>query len=182
MKLLLIGILLLQPVNTVFADSLPKNSIYHISSTWKDQNSNSRKLNSFAGEKVIIGMVYTSCPHACPMTISKINKIEKAIAKLGVKKYQMVLASFDPKRDTPAHMKGYMKKRKLSESRWTFLSAPNDSVSRELAVALGINYKPLDDGEFTHSNVISVLDEKGVVKAKIESLSASIEPIVKAFK
>lgn len=165
-----------------WAESIPKNSIYHSKSEWKDQNSKSVKLKDFAGQKVIIGMVYTKCPHACPMTISKIQEIEKEVNKVSKEKFKIVLASFDAKRDTPSHLKEYMKNRKIDESRWTFLSAPKESTARELAVILGISYKELEDGEFSHSNVISLLDANGVRVAKVESLNAKPDAIVQPFK
>ncbi len=180
MKFIVSGLVLFYCVMS-FAN-FPKDSIYHLNSNWKDQNNKAVSLKEFAGKKVIIGMVYTKCPHACPMTISKIKEIERKIEKANKGKYRIVLASFDPKRDTPEHLKKYMKSRSLSESEWTFLSAGSDLVARELAVVLGISFKELEDGEFSHSNVISVLNEQGVRIAKIESLSADIEPIVKAFK
>lgn len=175
-------ILMLLAFNLSWASSVPKNSIYQVSSTWKDQNNKDVQLKSFAGQKIIVGMVYTKCPHACPMTISKIQEIEREVSKNTKENFKIVLASFDPKRDTPTHLKEYMKSRKLDESRWIFLSAPNDSTARELAVVLGINYKELEDGEFSHSNVISLLDANGVRVAKIESLSAKPDPIVQSFK
>lgn len=164
------------------AETLPKNSIYNVTSVWRDQNNKEIKLQEFAGQKIVIGMVYTKCPHACPLSISKIQEIEREVRKISSEKIKIVLASFDPKRDVPRHLKEYMKSRKLDESKWVFLSAPNDATARELSAVLGISYKELDDGEFSHSNVISLLDEQGVRIAKIESLTAEVEPIVKHFK
>jgi protein SCO1/2 len=167
---------------SAFSGDLPKNSIYNLKSVWKDQNNSSVQLKDFAGTKVIIGMVYTKCPHACPLTISKIKDIEKQVDGLTKEKYKIVLASFDSKRDTPEQLKKFIKSRSLDESRWIFLSPENETIARELAVVLGVNFKELEDGEFSHSNVITALDEKGVRLSKIESLSAEIKPIVESFK
>lgn len=180
MKSLVIAMLLSFGVNAASAN-VSGNSIYQIESGWKDQAGKNITLSSFEGQKVVISMVYTKCPHACPMTIAKIQKIEKELKALGLNNYKIVLASFDPKRDTPEHLKKYKEEKKLDE-KWTFISAPSDSEVRELAAVLGISYKPLGDGEFSHSNIITLLDEKGVVIAKIEGLSADIAPLVNAFK
>ena len=126
-------------------------------------------------------MIYSTCPHACPMTISKVKEIESSIDKVSKEGYKIVLASFDPKRDTPEKLKKYRQTRNLDPNRWMFLSAPNDGTARELAVVLGISYKQLEDGEFSHSNVISLLDKQGVIKAKVESLSGNNSPLVEAF-
>ena len=58
----------------------------------------------------------------------------------------------------------------------------SDADARELAVALGISYRPVGKSDYSHSNVISLLDENGVVVAKIDSLSASTEVFVEAVK
>lgn len=183
MKNIFLTLVLLFSVHATSAEKWPDQSIYQIDTKWKTTDNKPITLSSFAGEKVIIGMVYTKCPHACPMTISKIMGLEKEILKLGTKeKFKVVLASFDSERDTPKHLAEYVKSKKLDPNKWIFLSSGTDSTARELAVVLGINYKKLEDGEFSHSNIISLLDEKGSVIAKVESLNADIAPLVKPFK
>lgn len=161
---------------------LPGDSIYNIKSTWSNQNGERITLDSFKGQNVIMTMVYTGCAHACPMTIAKVQEIEKAIVESGVKSYKLVLASFDSAKDTPKVLKEYMKKRKISEDHWVFLSTSKDSIARELAVSLGISYKAIGNGDYSHSNVISYLDRNGVVKNKIESLSAEVSSLVDSVK
>lgn len=176
--ILLVGLCIF---SLAWGESIPKDSIYNLKSSWIDQNNEKLKLEKFMGQKIIIGMIYTKCPQACPMTIAKIQEIKKAIGKTK-EKYKVVLASFDSINDNPDHLKKYMKGRKLNENDWTFLFAPNDETVRELAAVLGINYKRLEDGHFSHSNIITVLDSSGIPLAKINSLSASVDPIVNVFK
>lgn len=168
----------------LYADEtkLPAESIYNIKSNWITQNGDIVTLSSLKDHNVILTMVYTGCAHACPMTIAKVEEIEKALVEAGVKEYKLVLASFDSVKDTPSVLKEYMKKRKISEDRWIFLSTPKDSVARELAVSLGISYKAIGGGDYSHSNVISYLDRSGLVKSKIESLSADVAPMIATVK
>jgi protein SCO1/2 len=163
------------------AEQIPKDSIYNLNSIWKNQENKEFKLSSLTGQKVLITMIYSSCPHACPMTIAKVKEIDSAITKASNEKYKIVLASFDAKRDTPEKLKKYMESRLLNPDKWIFLSAPNDSTARELAVILGISYKELEDGEFSHSNVISLLNKSGIIKAKTESLTDDNLILVNAF-
>ncbi len=163
------------------AQGLPEDSIYLLESKWKTPDNKVVTLETFKGQPVIIGMVYTQCPHACPMTINKIQKMESEFKKIGKKNYKVVLASFDVKRDTPEHLKKYAVSRNLG-SNWTFLSADKEGTARELSVLLGISYKEIEGGEFAHSNVITLLDKNGVIKAKVESLSADHAPIVNQMK
>ncbi len=167
---------------SVRAENLPKNSVYNLKSKWKNVDGKEISLKDLQGENVLVSMVYTKCPHACPMIISKISKIEKELSKKTKKNFKVVLASFDHKRDTPENLKAYGKSRKLDESKWIFLSPSDEATARELAVVLGISFKELDDGEFSHSNVIGLLDKNGVMKSKVENLNADITPLVEAFK
>ena len=55
---------------------------------------------------------------------------------------------------------------------------------RELAAALGIVYSRDKDGEFSHSNIISLLDREGVLQTQVpglvESHSELVQLVVKA--
>ena len=53
---------------------------------------------------------------------------------------------------------------------------------RQLAVALGISYKSIGEGDFSHSNVITLVDPKGEILASINSLNSSSEPLVRALE
>ena len=79
-------------------------------------------------------------------------------------------------------MKKYQTERKLNPDQWKFLAAETDDDARKLAVTLGISYKDIGDGDFSHSNMITLLDPKGNVLASINSLNASTEPLVKGLQ
>ena len=127
-------------------------------------------------------MVYTGCAHACPMTISKIKEIEKDFSKAKFTDLKIVLASFDVKNDRPAKLKKYQTERKLNSDQWKFLSAETEDDARKLAVTLGISYKDIGDGDFSHSNLITLLDPNGKIVASINSLNASTEPLIDGLK
>lgn len=153
-------------------------SLYEYTKNWRDQNGEVVQLSKFKDNYVIVGMVYTGCAHACPMTISKVQEIERYFKESKILNYKLVLASFDVKNDTPTHLNDYMKKRKLSFDQWTFLSTDKDSTARELSVLLGISYKDIGDGDFSHSNVLTLLDKKGFVIHKIDNLNANLKEFV----
>jgi protein SCO1/2 len=166
---------LIKIVLFVLLSMASESSIYGLKTKWKDHNKQVKIMNDFAGRPTLISMVYTSCAHTCPMTISKIEEIKKAMETAGLKDFRIVLASFDDVTDTPEHLKEYMLKRKLDESTWVFLSPNSQKDVRELSVILGISFKKLREGEYSHSNVITLLDKKGVPVAKIDSLSSDIK-------
>lgn len=162
-----------------FAENLiPKDSLYNLKTSWASTLGKEIKLAEFSGKKVLITMVYTSCPHACPMTISKIQEIEDASKN---KDFKVVLVTFDPQKDTPTSNIEYLKKKKLNLDKFVLLTGPSEAAGRELAIILGINYKSVGNGDFAHSNIISVLDKTGKVVATLDGFEASIDPVVKAL-
>lgn len=150
-------------------------SLYEYQSDWQDQSGHTIKLDHFKNDFVVITMVYTGCAHACPMTISKIKEIENYLKQEKIENYHMVLASFDVKNDTPEHLKQYMEERKLDSKHWSFLSTKKETVARELSVILGIAYKDLGNNDFSHSNMLTLLDPKGVVIHKVDNLNADLK-------
>lgn len=162
-------------------------SLFEGLSHWKTTANQTVTLSEVKGSWALISMVYTSCAHSCPMTIAKMQKIEKiltqkaesdpdkAISSASGISLKMVLASFDREGDTPIKLKKFQKSRGLDPANWVLLSPVKEEDARELAVLLGVNYRAIRKGEFTHSNVIALLDPDGHVVARLDHLSASVE-------
>ena len=174
-NLILMTILL--AAQNVFAQSL-----YDLKTNWRDIENKKTDVSVATGSYVLIAMVYTGCAHACPMTISKIKKIEEEFSKAKFTELKIVLASFDVKNDRPEKLKKYQAERKLNPDQWKFLAAETDDDARKLAVTLGISYKDIGDGDFSHSNAITLLDPSGNVLASINSLNADTAPLLTALQ
>lgn len=155
----------------------PEMSLFHLNDVWKNENSSDYQLKQMEGKPTLLIMAYTSCQHTCPMIISKTQKIWDQVPKSEKNKVQLILVSFDPKGDTPENLKKYKNKRKLGDE-WTFLTGDTSKV-RKLAAVLGINYKPDGKGDFSHSNVISLIDKNGVVVDQITNLGMPVESLSK---
>lgn len=141
---------------------LSGESIYNLDATWTNQDSKQIKLSALQGRPLVVAMVYTSCQAACPMTISDLKRIEESLPATVRSKVRFAVFSFDSKRDTPAKLKGFVKARSLDTNRWTlFHGAPG--VVRKLSTVLGIRYKKDKNGDFDHSNVITILDQTGII-------------------
>ena len=176
-KNLSIILIFLVTMQNAFADSL-----YDLKTNWRDTENNKTDVSIAKGSYTIIAMVYTGCAQACPMTISKIKEIEKDFSKAKFTDLKIVLASFDVKNDRPPKLKKYQTERKLNPDQWKFLSAETEDDARKLAVTLGISYKDIGDGDFSHSNLITLLDPNGKIVASINSLNASTEPLIDGLK
>ncbi len=164
--------------NLMAEDFIPKDSVYLSESHWKEQSGKAIQLKSFKGQVVIMTMVYTGCEYSCPMTLKKLEQIEKDLLAAGVQRYRFVGASFDPKYDTPQALNKYMKKRKLSPEHWTFMTGVSDGDVREVAVLLGINYQREGKRDFSHSNGFVMLDDAGKIVAKLNGLNADHQELI----
>lgn len=150
------------------AEDWPEMSIFHLDSEWTNQEGENVLLESLSDKPMVIAMVYTSCQHSCPMITSKIADIRKSIPEKLQSNARYVLISFDPERDTPDSLKAYKARRKL-DNNWLLLTSNKRNI-RQLAGVLGVNYKLMKDGEFSHSNIISLVDNKGVVLSQVNGL------------
>ena len=45
-------------------------SLFEYPKKWKNQNNEIKHFSDFSGDFYLLSMVYTSCPHSCPLTIA----------------------------------------------------------------------------------------------------------------
>jgi len=160
-QLFVLIFLLVLSVNSLSAQqALPGDSIYQLQSEWTTQNNTKLHLKELSGKTQIVSMIYTHCLHTCPTIVATMQALERKIPEAQRRKYGFVLVSLTPESDTPAVLKEFAKSRKLDEKRWTLLTAKSGDV-RNLAMALNVQYKNMEDNEVAHSNVYTILDEQG---------------------
>ena len=143
--------------------ALSGSSIYQAASTWTDTDGRPAPLRSLRGRPVALAMVYTSCTTACPLIVANLKLIESALPPEVRGRVWFALASLDSERDRPEVLKKFAAARDLDPSRWRLFHGDPAAV-RELAMLLGIRYKRNAQGDFDHSNVITILDGEGVIR------------------
>lgn len=155
-------------------------SLYQLDAKWTTQDGKKIQLSQFKGKIPVLAMVYTSCTYACPRIVSDIKSIEEKIPAALREKIVFVLVSMDPERDTPAQMKSFAEKMQLDE-KWTLLRSDEDDVA-ELAAILGVKYKQEKNGDISHSNIISVLNQDGEITYQLEGLGQDVTGVVDVLK
>jgi len=160
---------------------LNEESLYHFDVTWTDQASQERTLADFRGEVVVTAMVFTHCQYACPMILSDLKGIEAALAPEVRDEVRWLLVSMDSERDQPPVLATYAENNQLDPSHWTLLHG-DDYAVRTIAAALGVNYVKDSKGNFSHSNVISVLNREGELAYQLQGLKADPAPCVAAIQ
>lgn len=158
------------------------NSFYLIDTQWVNQDGEKVRLSDFEGKPLIISMVYLSCSYICPTIISQIQKMQSSISEEDRGKYQLLVISFDPTRDTPQAMRAYGPKHNIDFSHWTFATNPDDGKIRELAALLDFKYQKDKGGEFTHSYVVALLDKNGVLKERLTAPTDANSNFIKSLK
>lgn len=155
---------------------LPDNSIFHLTSNWKNQDGKSMKLNNLKGKTLVVVMIYTSCKSACPVLVSKMKQIEKAIDKAYLPAINLVLVTIDPENDTPEKLKTFAQTNKMDEPHWTFLTSTEEET-QEFANVLAMKYKKIDPIDFSHSNIITVFNPYGELVIQEEGLEINVEKV-----
>ncbi len=156
------------------------HSIYHLSGTWLDQDGREVTLSDLGGRIQVVALVYTHCGYACPRILAQMKRIEGEVVDRAPGEVGFTLVSIDPERDRPARLKKFAEKSRLAPERWTLLNGSDPEILG-LSVLLGVKYRATGDGEFAHSNVITILDRNGVPTHRIEGLGADLEPAVRAI-
>jgi protein SCO1/2 len=151
-------------------------SIYALTMPLTDQDGAKVGLDAFRGKPVFVGMFYGRCPSACPLLVSTIKNALAELDPAAAAEMRVLLVSFDPEHDTPEALRTIAAARGL-DARWKLTSAPEDQV-RELAALLGIQYRRLPDGSFSHGSSIVLLDRAGIIDGRLDDTSQPVQELV----
>lgn len=162
-------------------DVLPELSIYNLPAKWTTQDAEEIELKDLRGDVVVIVMIYTSCRTACPRLVADMRNIHKSVPAKNNKKVKYVLVSIDPDVDTPERLKEFSIENQMDDTdQWVFLRG-TESDTREFAAVLAVSYKAISPIDFSHSNIISVFDEEGVLVHQKEGLGVDSKETVDAI-
>ena len=141
---------------------LSDKSLYQLETTWTNDEGNPVKLDSLRGRPQVIVMFFTTCQYTCPLLVFQLKQLEAALPAAARGKVGFTLVSFDPDRDTPAALKTYRTQHDLSRANWTLLRGDSDGVL-DLAALLNVKFKKDAEGNFSHSNLITLLNAEGEI-------------------
>jgi len=165
--------------STVASAPISDRSIYQLDATWTNDAGESVDLAMLRGRPVVLAMFFASCEYACPLIVSDMERIRDALPATVRAQTQFVLVSFDSKRDLPAALKAYRARMQLPTANWTLLHGAPDEV-QELAMLLGVKYRQDARGQYSHSNLITVLNLKGEIVHQRAGLQGEVASAVRA--
>ncbi|MBT5195184.1 MAG: SCO family protein [Rhodospirillaceae bacterium] len=130
--------------------------------SFRDRNGRMIKLSAFEGKPLIVSLIYTSCPHFCPMITQALARAaDIANDTLGAGSFNIVSIGFDTAADTPVRMASFAKSQGLDVANWRFLSTerkPVESLARDLGFAFAASPNGYD-----HLAQTSIIDADGKV-------------------
>jgi protein SCO1/2 len=153
-------------------------SLYQMQEQLRSQDGAAIGLDVYRGQRVLVTMFYGSCPASCPLIIDTLRALERAAGAGVQRELRVLLISFDPVRDTPQALRQLADARRIDTRRWTLAQA-DAAAARRIAAALGVQYRQLPSGEFSHANVISVLSAQGEILAQSTELGSQ-DPVILA--
>lgn len=158
---------------------LHPESLYQFTGQWEDQHGDTLQLSKFRGKIPVVAMVFTNCAYACGRIVGDIKNIEKQVPAEKRKDVVFVLVSFDSERDNPGKLREFAEKMELDE-RWTLLHGDVETV-RELSMLLNVKYKRQPNGDYAHTNSVTLLDPRGLIAARLEGLGVDAKPLTDAL-
>jgi cytochrome oxidase Cu insertion factor (SCO1/SenC/PrrC family) len=136
--------------------------------TLTDQDGRPFQLSGLRGRVVLLFFGYTSCPDACPTTLSKLSKVYKL---LGADRDRVVtlFVSVDPGRDTPRVLKDYLKYFRVNA---VGLTGTKEEIDRVVSL-YGARYEIEKSDSATgyhvnHSTDLYLIDQKGEVAQRFK--------------
>jgi protein SCO1/2 len=160
------------------AAPLSARSLYQLDVKWTNDAGAPVTLASFRGKPVVVAMFFAQCEYACPVLVQDIKRMRAALSEADREKTQVVLVSFDVERDTPAALKVYRARADL-DANWALLHGGNAEV-QELAMLLGVKFKKDARGQFSHSNLFTVLNAEGEIVHQHVGLNRDVSEATKA--
>ena len=158
---------------------LSARSIYQLDATWTNDDGATLKLATLRGSPVVLAMFFAQCEYACPVLVNDIQRLRAALPEAVGEKARFVLVTFDTARDSTAALKAYRTRASL-DAKWTLLRADADAV-QELAMLLGVKFKQDARGQFSHSNLFTILNPDGEIVHQHVGLNRDVSEAARAL-
>ena len=134
--------------------------------TLTDQDNHPFRLAQLRGKVVLLFFGYTSCPDACPTTLSKLSRVYKLLGPDG-DRVVTLFVSVDPGRDTPRVLKEYLKYFRINATGLTGTKEEIDTVVRRYGARYEIEQSDSAAGyHINHSTDLYLLDQAGEVAGR----------------
>lgn len=148
---------------------------------FKDSYGRPVSLADYAGQPLLVSLIFTSCHHVCP-TLTRHLKAAVDVAReaLGHDSFRVVTIGFDTANDTPERMQDFARKQGITDPAWTFLSA-SPEIMAKLVENVGFIYFTTPRG-FDHITQITIVDRDGVIYNQVYGGAFELPWLVEPLK
>jgi len=161
-------------------------SVHMPSFELQNADGNTVKSAEYDGRVKLVYFFFSNCPDVCPITTQYLTQVQQVLKddEMFGTKVNMLSISFDPLRDTPERLKQFSKSYNADPAGWTFMRSQDEESIKALAEKFGIAVIKDEKGNFMHTNVVLLVDKKGVIRADYDVLDPEMKPemIVKDVK
>lgn len=133
------------------------------------------QLGQIIDKPTLLAFVYYECPGICSPLLTDLSRVAERIELTPGKDFQLITLSFDS-RETPEIAAKWKKsyfdgmKGKFPEKDWIFLTGDSANIHK-LTDAVGFYFKPSDDGNFVHADLVLSVSPKGKVSRYIYGIT-----------
>ncbi|MCS7460267.1 SCO family protein [Paenibacillus doosanensis] len=133
-------------------------------------------LSDLAGKTKLVYFFYSTCPDVCLPTTYTLSKVQDTLVSKGVfgDKTAIVSITFDPTRDTPEQLKDFSGHYHADPKGWYFLRG-DEATAFDIANKFGVMVVKDQQGNFTHNNVILLVDKKGDLRTYYNGNDADLD-------
>ena len=112
------------------------------------------------GKVVAINFIYTTCPDVCPMDTAALRRVQKLVGPRMGRDVFFYSISLDPKNDTPATLKKYMKTFDVGPG-WTFLTGRPQDIP---LIQQKFGIRPVSVGTLTAHDTRYVMGNEAIAR------------------
>lgn len=156
---------------------LTDRSLYQHDAVWTSDAGRPVKLAALRGQPVIVAMFFASCEYACPVLVKDVQRARELLAPEVRAKTKVLLVTFDTARDTPPALRAFRERFALDDN-WVLLRGADTAV-QDLAMLLGVKYKLDARGQYSHSNLMTVLNHEGEIAHQHAGLMGDVSEVAK---
>jgi protein SCO1 len=159
-------LLLTLPAAWPAAAGVSATRLAQLPAAWMDDGGQRFDLHSLEGHAVVLTMAYATCHRVCPMTIKRLQQVQREYDRRGTRA-EFVVIGYDPDNDDAAAWRQYRQSRHLTRSNWHFLIGAREAVE-QTARQLGFEFWRYDQ-HVVHDSRILYFDERGALVATGET-------------
>lgn len=139
-------------------------------------NGDKMSLSDTEGKARLVYFYFSSCADVCLPTTHLLSKVQEELKQEGVFAADTAILSitFDPERDTRERLKEFSGFYDADQTGWHFLRG-EEQYSRDLAQKYGVMVADTGDGQFIHSNIILLVNQKGYIQTYYNANDIDLE-------